>query len=108
MSFSPANADSRSDAHDPDRPPVALIAGPTASGKSAVALRLAEQTGGVIINADASQVYADLAVLSARPDAADLARAPHRLFGHVDGHEAYSRGALGGRGPRRDRSRPCA
>jgi len=44
----------------------------------------------VIINADASQVYADLAVLTARPDAADLARAPHRLFGHVDGREAYS------------------
>ncbi|MBO9671478.1 MAG: tRNA (adenosine(37)-N6)-dimethylallyltransferase MiaA [Sphingobium sp.] len=90
MSFSPANSDSRSDVHDPDRPPVALIAGPTASGKSAVALRLAERTGGVIINADASQVYADLAVLTARPDAADLARAPHRLFGHVDGREAYS------------------
>lgn len=44
----------------------------------------------MIINADASQVYADLAVLTARPDAADLARAPHRLFGHVDGREAYS------------------
>ncbi len=72
------------------RPPVALIAGPTASGKSAVALRLAERTGGIIVNADASQVYADLAVLSARPDAADLARAPHRLFGHVDGMEAVS------------------
>ncbi|MBO9577049.1 MAG: tRNA (adenosine(37)-N6)-dimethylallyltransferase MiaA [Sphingobium sp.] len=90
MSFSPANFDSRCDAHDPDRPPVALIAGPTASGKSAVALRLAQQTGGVIVNADASQVYADLAVLTARPDATDLARAPHRLFGHVDGREAYS------------------
>lgn len=90
MSFSPVKSDSRFDAHDRDRPPVALIAGPTASGKSAVALRLAEMTGGVIINADASQVYADLAVLSARPDPADLARAPHRLFGHVDGREAYS------------------
>jgi tRNA dimethylallyltransferase len=90
MSFSPANADSRSDTHGRDRPPVALIAGPTASGKSAVALRLAEQTGGVIVNADASQVYADLAILSARPDAAELARAPHRLFGHVDGLEAFS------------------
>lgn len=72
------------------RPPVALIAGPTASGKSTVALRLAERTGGTIVNADASQVYADLAILTARPDAADLARAPHRLFGHVDGREAYS------------------
>lgn len=55
-----------------------------------MALRLAEKTGGVIINADASQVYADLAVLSARPDPGDVARAPHRLFGHVDGREAYS------------------
>ncbi len=73
-----------------ERPPVALIAGPTASGKSAVALRLAERTGGVVVNADASQVYADLAVLSARPGADDLARAPHRLFGHVDGLEAFS------------------
>ncbi|HEY1125099.1 MAG TPA: tRNA (adenosine(37)-N6)-dimethylallyltransferase MiaA [Sphingobium sp.] len=90
MSFSPANSDSRFDTHDRDRPPVALIAGPTASGKSAVALQLAGKTGGVIVNADASQVYADLAILSARPDAADLARAPHRLFGHVDGREAYS------------------
>jgi len=69
---------------------VALIAGPTASGKSALALRLAERTGGVLINADASQVYADLAILSARPDASELARAPHRLFGHVDGAEACS------------------
>jgi len=53
-------------------------------------LRLAKATGGVIVNADASQVYADLAVLTARPPAGDLARAPHRLFGHVDGAEAYS------------------
>jgi len=53
-------------------------------------LRLAEAAGGVIVNADASQVYADLAVLTARPPAGDLARAPHRLFGHVDGAEAYS------------------
>jgi tRNA dimethylallyltransferase len=72
------------------KPRVALIAGPTASGKSAIALALAEKTGGVIINADASQVYADLAVLSARPDASDMARAPHRLFGHIDGAEACS------------------
>jgi len=90
MSASTAKSDSHSDPHDQSRPPVALIAGPTASGKSAVALRLAEATGGVIVNADASQVYADLSVLSARPDAADLARAPHRLFGHVDGAEAVS------------------
>jgi len=55
-----------------------------------VALHLAETTGGIIINADASQVYADLAVITARPDAQDMARAPHRLFGHVDGAEDYS------------------
>ena len=72
------------------RPPVALIAGPTASGKSAVALRLAEKSGGIIINADASQIYADLLVLTARPPAEETDRAPHRLFGHVDGMEAYS------------------
>jgi len=74
----------------PDQPAVALIAGPTAGGKSAVALRLTERTGGIIVNADASQVYADLAILTARPPAEDLARAPHRLFGHVDGAEDYS------------------
>jgi len=56
-------------AHMPgeSRPPVALIAGPTASGKSALAVRLAQIADGVVINADASQVYADLAILSARP-----------------------------------------
>ena len=69
---------------------VALIAGPTAGGKSAVALHLAERTGGIIINADASQVYADLAIITARPSAEEMARAPHRLFGHVDGAEDYS------------------
>jgi len=79
-----------STAPGPDRPAVALIAGPTASGKSAVALRLAQATGGIIVNADASQVYADLSILSARPPADDLAQAPHRLFGHVDGAEDYS------------------
>lgn len=70
-----------------------LIAGPTASGKSALALRLAERDGGVVINADASQVYACWRVLTARPDDADLARAPHRLYGHVDCAERYSVGA---------------
>ena len=64
--------------------PVVLY-GPTASGKSALALALAERDGGVVINADASQVYACWRVLTARPgDGADLARAPHRLYGHVD------------------------
>jgi tRNA dimethylallyltransferase len=69
---------------------VALIAGPTASGKSALALRLAERTGGTVINADASQVYADLRILSARPTAEEEARAPHRLYGHVDAAHACS------------------
>lgn len=69
-----------------------LIAGPTASGKSAVALALAERLGGTIINADAMQVYADLAVLTARPSAEDMARAPHLLFGYVDAAQPYSVG----------------
>ena len=72
------------------RPLVALIAGPTASGKSALALALAERTGGTVINADSAQVYADLRILSARPTAEEAARAPHRLFGHVDAAESYS------------------
>jgi len=76
--------------HPESLPEVALIAGPTAGGKSAVALDLAERTGGIIVNADASQVYADLAVITARPPAEEVARAPHRLFGHVDGAEDYS------------------
>lgn len=66
-------------------PKVALIAGPTASGKSALALGVAEAIDGTVINADASQVYADLRILSARPSPEEEARAPHRLFGHVDG-----------------------
>src|SRR3954466_13515123 len=63
---------------------LALIAGPTASGKSALALALAERTGGVLINADSAQVYSDLRIISARPTAADEARAPHRLYGYRD------------------------
>jgi tRNA dimethylallyltransferase len=74
----------------PSLPRVALIAGPTASGKSAIALELARRHDGVVINADASQVYADLRILSARPTEAEEAQAPHRLFGHVDGADAYS------------------
>lgn len=65
-------------------PKVALIAGPTASGKSALALQLAEQLGGTIINADSAQVYRDLRIVTARPSPEEEARAPHRLFGHVD------------------------
>lgn len=67
-----------------------LIAGPTASGKSELALRLAERLPGVIINADSMQVYRDLAVLTARPTPEDEERAPHRLYGHVPAAEAYS------------------
>ena len=69
-----------------------LIAGPTASGKSAVALGLAQETGGVVVNADSMQVYGDLRVLTARPTLADEAAAEHRLYGHVDGAVNYSVG----------------
>ncbi len=69
-----------------------LIAGPTASGKSELALKLAERLGGVVVNADSKQVYRELHVLSARPSAADEARTPHMLYGFVDGREAYSAG----------------
>lgn len=77
------------------KPPLALIAGPTASGKSDVAVRLAQalRAGGregVVINADSAQVYADLAVLSARPTEADMQGVPHRLFGAWDGADACS------------------
>jgi tRNA dimethylallyltransferase len=61
-----------------------LIAGPTASGKSSLALRIAEAGGGVVINADSMQLYRDLFILSARPGAAEEARAPHRLYGVLD------------------------
>lgn len=76
----------------PSEDPVWLIAGPTASGKSALAVRVAERLGAAVVNADSMQVYADLHALSARPSAAELERAPHRLYGHVDGAEAYSVG----------------
>src|SRR4051812_16211156 len=66
-------------------PPLALIAGPTASGKSALALALAEQRGGIIVNADSAQVYHDLRRVSARPTPEEEARAPHRLYGTRDG-----------------------
>jgi tRNA dimethylallyltransferase len=72
------------------KPPVALIAGPTASGKSALALALAEASGGIVVNADSAQVYRDLRFVSARPSAADEARAPHRLYGYRDGADACS------------------
>ena len=72
------------------RPPLALIAGPTASGKSALALALAERADGFVINADSAQVYRDLRLVSARPTAEEEARVPHRLYGYRDGADACS------------------
>ena len=69
-----------------------LIAGPTASGKSTLALELADAFGGTVINADSMQVYRDLRIITARPSPADEAHAPHRLYGHVDAAENYSVG----------------
>lgn len=74
----------------PDRP--ILIAGPTASGKSELALRIAETHGGAIVNADASQVYGCWRIVTARPSPADEARAPHRIYGHVAWDAPYSAG----------------
>jgi tRNA dimethylallyltransferase len=71
---------------------IILIAGPTASGKSALALELAQKRGGVIINADSMQVYRDLRIITARPTPAEEQRVPHRLYGHVDAAENYSVG----------------
>ena len=73
-----------------DRPLVTVIGGPTASGKSRAALRLAEAHDGVVINADAMQVYRDLAILTARPGPDALARAPHALYGVLDAAERGS------------------
>jgi tRNA dimethylallyltransferase len=69
-----------------------LLAGPTSSGKSALALRLAQAFGGVIINADSMQVYRDLRIITARPTPAEEEKVPHRLYGHVDAAENYSVG----------------
>ena len=69
---------------------MALIAGPTASGKSALALQLAVQSGGVIVNADSAQIYRDLPILSAAPTAEERARADHRLYGVLDGAQSCS------------------
>lgn len=74
----------------PEQP--VLIAGPTASGKSALALEIAETQGGVIINADASQVYNCWRVISARPSVEEESRAPHLLYGHIDATAPYSAG----------------
>src|SRR3982751_3864920 len=72
------------------RPPLALLAGPTASGKSALALAVAERSGGVIVNADSAQVYRDLPVLSAAPSADECGQVEHRLYGFLDGAVASS------------------
>jgi tRNA dimethylallyltransferase len=72
------------------RPEAILIAGPTASGKSALALRLACALDGIVVNADSMQVYADLRIITARPSAEDEACAPHALFGTVDGATPHS------------------
>lgn len=74
----------------PERP--VLIAGPTASGKSALALEIAARQGGVIVNADASQVYNCWRIVTARPSRAEEATAPHVLYGHKNAHDAYSAG----------------
>ena len=71
---------------------VILIAGPTASGKSALAVRIANALGGEIVNADSMQVYRDLAILSARPTLEEQAGIPHHLFGFVDGAHEFSVG----------------
>jgi tRNA dimethylallyltransferase len=73
-------------------PAAILIAGPTASGKSALALALARTTGGVIINGDSMQVYRDLRIITARPTIEEEARVPHRLYGHVDAAMNFSAG----------------
>jgi len=70
-----------------------LIAGPTASGKSALALALAQKAGGVVLNTDSMQVYRDLRVITARPTVEEEARVPHRLYGHVDAAVNFSAGS---------------
>src|SRR6185312_9201505 len=77
-------------ARDMDEPPALIVAGPTCSGKSALALALAERLGGTVINADSMQVYRELRVLTARPTPEEEARVPHRLYGIRPAAEAGS------------------
>ena len=70
-----------------------FVVGPTASGKSALAISLAQELGGTIINADSMQVYREAPILTAQPSEADKARAPHLLYGHVSAREVYSVGS---------------
>jgi tRNA dimethylallyltransferase len=79
--------------HQPDLSKAVLIAGPTASGKSALALELAQKTGGIVINTDSMQVYRDLRIITARPTPEEEAMVPHRLYGHVDASVNFSAGA---------------
>jgi tRNA dimethylallyltransferase len=76
-----------------DKSKAVLIAGPTASGKSALALEFAQKTGGVVINADSMQVYRDLRIITARPTPSEEARITHRLYGHVDAAVNFSAGS---------------
>ena len=78
-----------------NKAPIILIAGPTASGKSALALTLAEKFGGTIVNADSMQVYRDLRIITARPTPEEEMRAPHILYGHVDAGVNFSVGQWG-------------
>jgi tRNA dimethylallyltransferase len=88
----PVSAESATSALGVEGATILFLAGPTASGKSALALAVAEAAGAEIVNADSMQVYADLEVISARPGAEELALAPHHLYGHVDAAEHYSVG----------------
>ncbi|MFD1380197.1 tRNA (adenosine(37)-N6)-dimethylallyltransferase MiaA [Fodinicurvata halophila] len=73
-------------------PPAVIVAGPTASGKSGLALRLAEAFEGTVVNADALQIYRDIPILSAQPGQGEQARVPHRLYGFAEAWEQYSAG----------------
>src|SRR5690625_1029391 len=75
-----------------DRPLALVVAGPTASGKSALALRLAEELRGAVVNADSLQVYRELRILTARPSDRDMARVPHRLYGILSAQEQCTAG----------------
>src|SRR5215813_3765964 len=91
MTLSP-NVRGMNRGHRQTIPRAILIAGPTASGKSALALSIAAMFRGTIINADSMQVYRDLRIITARPTPDEEARVPHRLYGHVDAAENYSVG----------------
>src|SRR5260370_21460494 len=84
---------SKQDLSKRDLSKAVLIAGPSASGKSALALELAQKAGGVVINTDSMQVYRDLSVITARPTLSEEALVPHRLYGHVDASVNFSAGA---------------